>query len=239
MALTRSNIGFLVMLLILQPVQMACTARDAFAQGNVAGQQLIDVVYLKDGSVIRGIIVESIPGHSILIETFDGNRFRYQLSDVEKMTREPDPRRAAAQQAAEQAAGQSVRTVQVGDRKSPAAAWAWSFFIPGAGQIYNGNTGTGLLQLGLSVLLTGAAGSALQSDQCVNGGNCSDALGLFGAAFGVWVWAQVDAYQSAKAINERLAREGLSLLPAPGPRIRVSGYRVVSLDIPILRWTVH
>ena len=186
MALTRSDIGLLAALLILQPVQMACTARDALAQSNVAAQQLIDVVYLKDGSVIRGIIVENIPGQSILIETFDGNRFRYRLSDVEKMTREPDPRRAAAQQAAEQ----SVRTVQVGAQKSPAAAWAWSFFIPGAGQIYNGNTGTGVLQLGLSVLFTGAAGSALQEGKCVNGGDCSDALGLFGAAFAVWIWAR-------------------------------------------------
>lgn len=235
MVLNRTYTRLVVMLFLVLPVQMACAARSASAQVNAPAQQLIDVVYLKNGSVIRGTIVENIPGESILIETFDGNRFRYALSDVAKMTREPDPRRAAAQRAAEQA----VQTVPLSSRKSPGAAWAWSFFIPGAGQIYNGNTGTGLLQLGLSVLFTGAAGSSLQSDKCVYQDECGDAGGLMAAALAVWVWAQVDAYQSAKAINERLAKQGVALLPEPGPRIRVWGYRAASLDIPILRWTAR
>src|SRR5690606_35546933 len=55
----------------------------------LAAQQLQDVVYLRDGSVIRGTIVEQIPGESVLIQTADGNRFRYTLSQVERMTREP------------------------------------------------------------------------------------------------------------------------------------------------------
>ena len=54
-----------------------------------AAQELEDVVYLKDGSVIRGIIVEQIPGESILIETRDGNRFRYAMDIIGRMTREP------------------------------------------------------------------------------------------------------------------------------------------------------
>lgn len=51
-----------------------------------------DVVYLEDGSIIRGIIVEQVPGQSLKIETADGSVFFYQLDVVEKITKEPKPR---------------------------------------------------------------------------------------------------------------------------------------------------
>jgi hypothetical protein len=47
-----------------------------------------DVVHLKNGSIIRGIIVEQIPGKSIKIETADKNLFVYKIDEIEKMTKE-------------------------------------------------------------------------------------------------------------------------------------------------------
>jgi hypothetical protein len=47
-----------------------------------------DVVYLKNGSIIKGTIVETVPEKSIKIETADGNLFVYNLSDIEKLTKE-------------------------------------------------------------------------------------------------------------------------------------------------------
>lgn len=47
-----------------------------------------EVVYLKNGSVIRGIIVEEFPGKSVKIQTREKNLFVYQLDEVEKITRE-------------------------------------------------------------------------------------------------------------------------------------------------------
>jgi hypothetical protein len=47
-----------------------------------------DVVYLKNGSVIRGIIIEQVPNKSIKIETSDGSVFFYQLDEIEKLTKE-------------------------------------------------------------------------------------------------------------------------------------------------------
>ena len=47
-----------------------------------------DVVYLKNGNVIKGTIVETIPEKSIKIETADGNLFVYNMSDIEKLTKE-------------------------------------------------------------------------------------------------------------------------------------------------------
>lgn len=47
-----------------------------------------DVVYLKNGSIIHGVITEKIPNQSIRIETADKNVFVYQLDEVEKITKE-------------------------------------------------------------------------------------------------------------------------------------------------------
>ena len=55
----------------------------AFAQNNYQ-----DVVYLKNGSIIRGIIIEQVPNESMKIETANGSLFVLKFSEVEKMTRE-------------------------------------------------------------------------------------------------------------------------------------------------------
>lgn len=48
----------------------------------------VDVVYLKNGSIIRGIIIEQVPNVSIKIQTADGSVFFYKMEEVEKITKE-------------------------------------------------------------------------------------------------------------------------------------------------------
>lgn len=55
----------------------------SFGQNNYQ-----DVVYLKDGSIIRGIIIEQVPNKSIKIETADKSVFVYRMDEIEKMTKE-------------------------------------------------------------------------------------------------------------------------------------------------------
>lgn len=55
----------------------------SFGQSNYQ-----DVVYLKNGSIIRGVIIEQIPNKSIKIETADRNVFVYQIDEIEKLTKE-------------------------------------------------------------------------------------------------------------------------------------------------------
>ena len=55
----------------------------------VSAQQLEDVVYLKDGSIVRGIILEQVPGQTIKIQTSGGSQFVYKIENVSKMTKEP------------------------------------------------------------------------------------------------------------------------------------------------------
>lgn len=47
-----------------------------------------DVVYLKNGGIMRGLIIEQIPNKSIKLQTADKNVFVYQIDEIEKMTKE-------------------------------------------------------------------------------------------------------------------------------------------------------
>jgi len=51
-------------------------------------QQYEDIVYLKNGSIIHGTIIEQIPGESIKIKSKDGNLFVFKMDEIEKMTKE-------------------------------------------------------------------------------------------------------------------------------------------------------
>ena len=53
-------------------------------------QTVVDVVYLKNGSVIRGTIVEQVPGESLKVQTANGSIQVYTLDEVWKMTIEID-----------------------------------------------------------------------------------------------------------------------------------------------------
>jgi len=54
--------------------------------GFAAVAQAEDVVYLKDGSIIHGTIIEEVPGVSIKIQTNDGNTFVYKMKAIDKIT---------------------------------------------------------------------------------------------------------------------------------------------------------
>jgi len=71
------KVAFLLTALLLSVV--------IYAQQN----NLVDVVYLKNGSILRGIIIEQIPNESIKLQTADSNIFVYQTSEIEKITKEP------------------------------------------------------------------------------------------------------------------------------------------------------
>lgn len=52
---------------------------------------LEDVIYLKNGSIIRGIIIEQIPNQSLKIQTKDRSVFVFKFEEIEKMTKESQP----------------------------------------------------------------------------------------------------------------------------------------------------
>ncbi len=58
-------------------------------------QTLQEVVYLKNGSIIRGIIIEQVPNESLKIETADGSLFVFRMDEVSKITKE-SPKKATS-----------------------------------------------------------------------------------------------------------------------------------------------
>lgn len=53
-----------------------------------ASTDMVDVVYLKNGSVIRGTLLEAAPEGNIKIETADGNLFVYRTDEVAYIAKE-------------------------------------------------------------------------------------------------------------------------------------------------------
>jgi hypothetical protein len=62
-------------------------------------QTQIDVLYLKNGSIIKGLVTEIITGQTVKIETPDGNIFVFKQDEVEKIVKETGTATTAASQA--------------------------------------------------------------------------------------------------------------------------------------------
>ena len=60
----------------------------AAASLSMDAQQYEDVIYLKNGSVIRGIIMEQVPNESMEIHTSDGSVFICEIADILKIAKE-------------------------------------------------------------------------------------------------------------------------------------------------------
>jgi hypothetical protein len=96
------SVGFLValfvslllgLLLLIGGVLMLLLGKNAGGGGRSRpddnrGGDLQDVVYLKNGSIVRGTIVEQVPNQSLKIQTRDGSVFVYEMAEVTKITKE-------------------------------------------------------------------------------------------------------------------------------------------------------
>lgn len=59
---------------------------------SVSANELQEVLYLKNGSIIKGTIIEQVPEETVKIQTYDGSLFVYPMSDVLKITKEKNNR---------------------------------------------------------------------------------------------------------------------------------------------------
>ncbi len=83
-------IGALLMLLglifVIAGAKKGDTSPKSSAKPDTS--QYVDVVYLKNGGVIRGMIIEQTPNVQIKIQTKDGSIFVYKMDEIEKMAKE-------------------------------------------------------------------------------------------------------------------------------------------------------
>jgi hypothetical protein len=73
--------------------RLICTTAFIVACGMIAEAQTDkqDVLYLKNGSIIRGMIVQFIPDSTIKIQTIDGSLFVFPSLEIEKIQKEDAP----------------------------------------------------------------------------------------------------------------------------------------------------
>ena len=91
---------FVLLLFFLQQLQ----AQDSYE----------DVVYLKNGSVFRGMIVEQVPGKSITIESADKEDFTFTYEEIEKIRKELRQSVTVAPKDTWYVSPPTVNTLQVG-----------------------------------------------------------------------------------------------------------------------------
>lgn len=75
----RKHSSFLLSLALLLGLQLSLHAQNAVE----------DVVYLKNGGILRGSVLEQVPGETLKIETIGRNVFVVQMADVARIAKEP------------------------------------------------------------------------------------------------------------------------------------------------------
>ena len=164
--------------------------------GTNASAEMIDVVHLKNGSIIKGVVIETIPNESIKIETDDGSISIIEMSEVDK-----------------------IKKIQFVEPKDPLVAFGsgcgtafLSLLSPvpilGVGQVYNGQYLKGLAFFGIGVL--GSYLGEFGSDDAE--WTFDDRIGELGVTLvlGSMLLSPIDAYYSAKRINSEAKKKLLS-----------------------------
>lgn len=76
-----------------------------------------EVVYLKNGSIIKGDIVEIIPNKTLTVETADGSSFVCNYDDIDKITREKTENNEVIAKKSED--NETLATPKIKDNSSP------------------------------------------------------------------------------------------------------------------------
>jgi hypothetical protein len=168
-----------------------------------------EVIYLKNGSVVRGIIVEQIPNETLRIRTKGGSEFVFKMSEVLKITKElpvvepPGPGRLPPSSYIKQ--------------KDPTMAAILSFLLTGTGQFYVEEYNKAYVHWLIYAVSIGFIVKAVE-DNYINIYNNSydpdddDGYAAIGGLLWLtnWVVSVVTAPGQARAFNER--QQAVSLL---------------------------
>lgn len=162
-----------------------------------------DVIYGTDGTIVRGTIIEQVPGVSYKISTYDGSIMLFEASEIEKITKEETISQIISVN------GSTYRLDRYGNvmyKKSPIWSAVSSFCVVGLGQIINGQTNKGLILMGAHVASLTAFHLGFEQNIGYIGGNSDvwDAIMLTGLAgmIGTWFYSLIDAPLYASRWNE-------------------------------------
>ena len=171
-----------------------------FTEAEAQGVE--EVVYLKNGSVVRGIIVEQIPNETIRIRTRGGSEFVFQMSEVLKITKElpvVEPPGRLPPSPGQLPPNSYIR------QKEPLIAFGLSFLVVGTGQLYVEEYNKAYTHWILAVVNIVLIVAATEDNYSVYDPDGDDIYGLIGIIGGLtnWVASMVSAPSQAHAFNER------------------------------------
>jgi hypothetical protein len=179
-----------------------------------------DVLYLKDGEIIRGDIIEQNAADSLKLKKYDGDILILAKSNIIKTERE---------------AYEIYNGKRIVIKKQPGKAFLLSFFLPGLGQYYNADWEKGLIQQCLFVVGTILFLTEGLGDDWNNLYTIWAPIGLGIAGTGS-IWSIIDAPNSARRINRQYTVNS-------GKRLELYAnckYNVLSIDPMVtINLTLH
>jgi TM2 domain-containing membrane protein YozV len=173
-----------------------------------AQEKIQDVLYLKDGSIIRGTIIEKVENDHLKIKTIDGNELIYKMTEIVQIIQVPILKKAD---------------------KSPLLSCCLSLLFPGLGQHYNGDHKKGFIQEGIFITGGVLSISAILGDWTLESAtNKGLFLVGFGVGLGARLWSVIDAPIRANQINKQIRQSYGHLI-----EFRFKGYAFgIDLEIP-------
>jgi hypothetical protein len=185
-----------------------------------AAGELIDILHLKNGDIVKGEIINDVPGEHLKIKLQNGEILGYMYSEIKQIDRDVPTGRDSEMErklAEEEKLRKEYQFKY--EQKSPCLASLFAYLIPSAGHYYARNWSRGLL---FAAGRIGCAAYALSEVDFSN--NDQDYSNGFyiaagGAAF-FMIMEIIDANWEAKRYNNRLyetifGNPKLGLRPAP------------------------
>lgn len=168
-------------------------------------QDMVDVIYTTDGIILQGTIVDQVPGVEYTIVTLKGKRFTVDALSVERITKERVNGAIVTENYNYHYNPYIVHKLDEDGNPifplSPASAFTRSLFVPGLGQIYNGEELKGTLLL--SGAIVGALGVLVGTNMVSH--NYVDLVGYSSAALlvGCYLYSVIEAPLFAARWNKK------------------------------------
>lgn len=117
---------------------------------SALGQERVDVIYLKNGDIFKGAIIENVPNDYVKIELSGGLVFTVKYIDISKFTKEkPENNLQQLQESRRPESNDQSSSMKMmyydSEKKSPGTAVVLSLVLTSVGHAYAGNWGRGLL----------------------------------------------------------------------------------------------
>ena len=115
-----------------------------FSAGHGLGQA--DHIHLKNGDIIKGVIIENVINDYIKVELQGGSILTFRYSEIEKIAKETDQERGDKKSTTSNSSQFNTQQMMMyqAQKKSEGTAMIFSFILPSAGHAYAGNWGKGI-----------------------------------------------------------------------------------------------